>query len=152
MKFKSGILVILTCLALITVVPVSAVPGGIQWQPYEKGISLAKEQGKQVFLYFWADWCGYCAKMEKSTFKDPSVVNYLNDNFIAISVDSERDRKVAANYGVRGLPTTWLLKPDSSKLSSLPGYVDADRLMTILKYIKTESYETMSYKDFIKTL
>ncbi|MFH2092300.1 MAG: hypothetical protein ABIJ31_08045 [Pseudomonadota bacterium] len=29
---------------------------GIDWQDYSKGLSLAKSQGKHIFLYFYADW------------------------------------------------------------------------------------------------
>jgi len=129
-----------------------AVAGEIQWQGYEKGMAMAKAQGKKIFLYFHADWCTYCKKMKKGTFRDNAVASYLNENFISISIDSDRKKNLAGSYGVRGLPTLWLLKEDHSKLSSLPGYVDARRLLTILKYVHTESYEKMSFNAFVKTL
>ncbi len=149
---KLWITLFTTLIFLILLSPATALSEKIQWQNYEKGIAMAKAQGKKVFLYFHADWCGYCTKMKKTTFKDNSVIRYLNDNFIAISVDSDREKKIAGSYGVRGLPTYWLLKEDSTKLSSLPGYVDAERLLVVLKYIKTESYGKMSFNDFGKTL
>jgi thiol:disulfide interchange protein len=30
--------------------------GGIEWKDYSQGMTLAQEQGKPVFLYFYADW------------------------------------------------------------------------------------------------
>ncbi|MBF0467919.1 MAG: thioredoxin fold domain-containing protein [Desulfamplus sp.] len=132
--------------------PASGVSGGIDWKSYDKGIIIAKEQNKKVFLYFHAQWCGYCRQMEASTFQDKPVIDYINANFIAIKVDSDIEKKVAESYSVRGLPTTWFLKSDSDKLSNMPGYIDSKRLLSILKYVNTESYEKMSYSDFVKNM
>ncbi len=124
----------------------------ITWTNYEKGMAMAENQGKKIFLYFHADWCTYCKKMELTTFKDKGVIDYINENYIAITVDSDKEQKIASLFGVRGLPTTWFLKSDSDKLSSMPGYIDSNRLLTILKFINTESYEKMSYQDFKENL
>ena len=126
--------------------------GKIIWTNYEKGVFMAGQQDKKVFLYFHADWCTYCKKMELTTFKDKGIIDYLNENYIAITVDSDKEKKIASRFGVRGLPTTWFLQPDMGKLSSMPGYIDSKRLLTILKFINTESYEKMSYQDFKKSL
>jgi len=120
----------------------------IIWTSYEKGKPMAKKLGKKIFLYFHANWCTYCKKMELTTLKDKGVIKYINDNYIAITVNSDKERKIASLFKVRGLPTTWFLKSDSDKLSSVPGYIDSNRLLTILKFINTESYKKMSYQDF----
>ncbi len=124
----------------------------IDWKNYDEGVAMAKAEKKKIFLYFHAAWCGYCHKMDASTFKDAKVIDYLNNNYITIKVDSDKETKIASTYGVRGLPTSWFLEENSDKLSSMPGYIDAKRLLTILKYVKTESYEKMNYRDFEKSL
>ncbi|SLM28598.1 putative thioredoxin [Desulfamplus magnetovallimortis] len=145
--------VVLAALSFIFISrPSTANTGEIQWKGYDEGVAMAKAEKKKIFLYFHADWCGYCRKMDASTFKDNDVVDYLNENYITIKVNSDKEQKIASIYGVRGLPTSWFLKSSSEKLSSMPGYVDAGRLLTILKYVKTESYEKMNYRDFEKSL
>ena len=109
-------------------------------------------QDKPVFLYFHADWCTYCTKLKKTTFADKDVLNYLNDNFISIAIDTEKEKEFASQWGVKGLPTLWFLKSDSSKISNLPGYVGPDQFLAILKYISTQSYEKMSFAEFVKTI
>lgn len=146
------LLVMVASLCTLLISPVAGVSGGIAWQSHDKGINMAKEQKKKIFVYFHAQWCGYCRKMEASTFQDKTLIDYLNANFIAIKVDSDVEKKVADSYSVRGLPTCWFLKADGDKLSSMPGYIDGARLLTILKYVHTESYEKMSYGDFEKSL
>ncbi|MBF0572415.1 MAG: thioredoxin family protein, partial [Desulfamplus sp.] len=101
--------------------PAIGVSGGIAWQSHDKGLIMAKEQKKDAFIYFHAEWCGYCRKMEMSTFQNKALIDYLNENFIAIKVDSDVERKVAESYSIRGLPTCWFLNSKGHRLSSVPG-------------------------------
>lgn len=146
------IVVIVVGLCIVSTPPVSAVSGGIEWKNYDDGTRMAKEKNKKIFLYFHASWCAYCRQMEMSTFQDKALIDYMNANFISIKVDSDSEKTIAELYSVRGLPTSWFLKSNSDKLSNMPGYIDAKRLLTILKYVNTDSYEKMSYNDFEKTL
>jgi thioredoxin-related protein len=126
--------------------------GVINWQDYDRGMELAKTSGKHVFLYFHADWCTYCTKLKKTTFQEQEVLNYLKQNFISISVDTDADKAKAGEWKVRGLPTLWFLKPDNSEISNIPGYLDKDQFLIVLKYIHTQSYDKMSINEFIKTI
>ncbi len=121
----------------------------INWYTYKQGIELNEKEGKKIFLYFYADRCTYCKKMEKETFNDYSIVSYLNDNFIPIKVNSNKDIKIALDFGVRGLPATWFIAENGERISSLPGYIPPERLLNILKYISTDSFKKMSFRKFM---
>ncbi len=123
----------------------------INWKDYTPGLAQAKTQEKNVFLYFYAQWCTYCTKLKKTTFLDEKVLAYLEKNFVSISVDTDQEQTLSQSWQVQGLPTMWFLTPDGSKISSLPGYVDGSQLLQILRYIHTKSYDTMSFQDFLKT-
>ena len=114
-------------------------------------MKTAAGQGKQIVLYFHADWCTYCTKLKETTFKDNDVIQYLDDNFISIAVDTDQNRELANEWQVKGLPTIWFLKADGTKISSVPGYVDEKQFMNMLEYIHTESFETMSFSQFLKS-
>ena len=45
----------------------------IDWKQYNEGVRLAKKENKKIFLHFRTDWCGYCAQMEKTTFKEKLI-------------------------------------------------------------------------------
>jgi thioredoxin-related protein len=123
----------------------------IAWQTYDEGMRLAKEQDKHILLYFHAEWCTYCRKLDHTTFQDKKVIKYLKENFISISVDSDKNKELTTQWKVRGLPTFHFLEPDSSKISNLPGYVDGKQFLRILNYIHSKSYDKMNFHEFMKT-
>ncbi len=107
----------------------SGISGPIEWNDYSQGLELAASKDKPVFLYFHAHWCTYCQKLKQTTFTDAGVIQTLQEAFIPVSVDVDKDRELARNWNVRGLPMMVFLKPDGSKIASIPGFVDARSLM-----------------------
>ena len=107
----------------------------IDFMEYAPGLEKAKESGKPVFLYFHADWCTYCRKFKQETFKDERVIRSLSQNFVSISVDTEVHKQIAAKWRVQGLPTLWFLTASGDRIGSLPGFVDADQFVDVLKQV-----------------
>jgi thioredoxin-related protein len=124
--------------------------GGIQWMSYDEGRQRGQTENKKVFLVFNADWCRYCIQMEKETFQNPTVIAYVNRNFVPISVNSDRHQDIAAKFNVRGLPNTWFISEKGERIGNRPGYIPADEMLNILKYIGSDSYLTMSFKTFVE--
>jgi len=144
----------LSSLLLIFIIQISyaenQIKPKINWYSYDKGIAAGKTEDKKIFLHFYADWCGYCKIMNNKTFKDDSVVTYLNKNFISIKVNADRKRKLAQKYRVRGLPSNWFLKETDEKIASRPGYIPPTEMILYLKFIHSDSYQKMTLKNFIK--
>lgn len=120
---------------VICIAGVVAASDSINWRSYEEGMVLGKVEKKKVFLHFYADWCAYCRKMAKDTFQDPAVITYLNENFIPIMVNTDKDQETAAGYGVLGLPFTVFLTEIGEPIVSIPGYIPPDTLLPMLKEV-----------------
>jgi thioredoxin-related protein len=144
---------------LITLIPFPAAvdatgnqagDAGIQWFSYAEGMQRGQAENKKVFLVFDADWCRYCLKMEKETFAKPTVIAYVNRNFIPISVNSDKQPDIAEKYKVRGLPSMWFISEAGEPIANRPGYIAPDEMLKILKFFGTDSYRTMSYNAFLK--
>ncbi len=108
----------------------------IKWYSYAEGIALGKKTGKKIFIDFYADWCGYCRMMDKSTFKDASVIAILNRDFIPVKVHSDTEKEIAQRYNVRALPNIAFISEDGKRIGSIPGYIPSDRLVEILEEVK----------------
>ena len=107
----------------------------INWRSYDEGMILSKIEKKKVFLHFYADWCGFCRKMAKTTFKNMALIDYLNENFMPIRVNTDTEPQTAGNYGVTGLPFSVFLTEMGEPIFSVPGLIETDTLKSMLKEI-----------------
>lgn len=152
MKTLKTIFILATTLPLISLFIANlgiASSAGISWLSFEQGISLVENEQKKLLVNFYADWCTYCKEMDEKTFKDPAVISFINKNFIPIRVDSEKDQKTAKLFRVRGLPDTWFMSETKEIIGHRAGYIPADIMIQVLKYIHSDSYQSMSLKNFI---
>ena len=113
----------------------AAAAESINWRSYEEGMALGKIEKKKVFLHFYADWCAFCLKMAKDTFQDSAVIAYLNQNFISVMVNVDKEQETAVKYGVLGLPFTMFLTQVGEPIFSLPGFIPPDTLLSMLKEV-----------------
>jgi len=144
--------VILFCYAAVVFLQSAGAsdPQNIKWYTYNEGMKLGRKEGKKIFMHFWAEWCAYCTQMRNETFTDKSVIRYLNQNFISVKVDFDGEQTIAAKHKVRGLPDTHFLNEEGVRISNLPGFIGAELLIGILKYMHTDSYKKMSFDRFNK--
>jgi len=129
--------------------PAAADTANIKWHTYDKGMELGKSLNKKVFINFFATWCSFCRMMDTKTFKDESVVAYLNENFIPITVDVDKQRDVAAHYRISPLPDMWFISEKGEPIGNKPGYTPPEDMIQVLKFIQTDSYLKMSYQTFL---
>ena len=151
MKAKTfyGVFTIVVILGMGMLSSASAETGNINWVSYDKGMALGKSEQKKVFINFYATWCSFCRMMDTKTFTDAAVVDYLNNNFIAVKVDVDKERDVAAHYNIRPLPDMWFISEKGEAIGNKPGYVSPEEMLPVLKFIQTDSYLKMSYQAFM---
>ena len=135
LQYSFSILLVTFCLIICLSGTVHA-SDSIKWYAYEEGKVLAKIEKKNVFLHFYADWCGFCAKMAKEAFQNAAVVSDLNNNFIAIRVDFDKEPDTVQKYGVMGLPSSWFLTATGQPMLSIPGYISVEALLKMISEVK----------------
>ena len=122
---------------------------GINWFSYDD-VEIGKTGDKKVILYFFTDSCHFCKEMLKKTFSNKPVFTYINENFVPIRVNRDKEKTVAKKYPVRGVPSTWFFKESGQKITELPGSVAPDIFLNILKYIESDSFDKMNFVDFME--
>ena len=93
---------------------------------YADALKQGVEQNKPVVLFAHSPFCPWCRKMEADTLSDEEVIEYLNKNFIFVTVDlslSMDIEDVPARFLPEGTPTTYVIDPKTEELLySLRGY------------------------------
>ena len=149
--------------ATTTTADTKTAAAGIDWLTYDEGIAKAKETGKPLVIDFYTDWCGYCKKMDRETFHDPKVVEYMKQNFISVRVNGESqkmvshkgeqlsERSLTKSFRVTGFPTFWFLDSAGEPIGPAPGYKPTGSWLTLLEYVGGSHYKKMSFDTFVKS-
>ncbi|MBK8805505.1 MAG: DUF255 domain-containing protein [Bacteroidales bacterium] len=61
----------------------------IQWLSFEEALEKQKTNPKKIIVDVYTDWCGWCKHMDKTTFSDPSIAQYINAYYYAVKFNAE---------------------------------------------------------------
>jgi len=101
--------------------------GGPMHEPLVSALREAGETSKLVFVDFYAEWCGACKTMDRTTFKDRAVAKAL-EGFVFIKVDADRHPDAARHFNVVGLPTLVVLEASGEEIYRRVGPIEAGEL------------------------
>jgi thioredoxin 1 len=84
-----------------------------------------------VLIDFWAEWCGPCRTFGPTYEK----VSEKHPNITFAKVDTEAQQQVAANFGIRSIPTLVAFR-DTIGVFSQPGALPEDALEQLIGQIE----------------
>lgn len=85
-----------------------------------KAIYALLSQHEYSLLYFTASWCGPCKTMSPIV---EGVSSMMRNRFNTIKIDIDNTPAVAADYGIRSVPTMMLVRKNEiidQRVGSLP--------------------------------
>jgi thioredoxin-related protein len=152
---------------------IGAIDAQVKWYKIEEAEKEAAKTGKKIMVKVYANWCGWCKEMDKSTFPSKNVAKILNESFIPVQFNSEqladitwggtvykvvrpknsgRYHQLAANWlnGQMTYPTIVILDENGKVIQAIAGYHKAPEFEKIAAYFATNSYKTTSWATFEK--
>lgn len=100
----------------------------------DEAMASAKDDGKQIFLYFEADWCGPCKKMDEWIWTDAEVVSELQAEYVGVKLDFDNEMEYVQHYKVSNLPYILLVDPASDTvIKSVIGYQSSQQMLDFLR-------------------
>ena len=141
----------------------------INWITMDEALAAQKKNPKKIVVDVYADWCGPCKMMDRNTFANEDVIQYINDNFYAVKFDAEGTEEV--NYQghqftnpeyregkrgrnsthqftralqVRGYPSMVYFDENGGLIQAVPGYQAPQQLEIYLKMIASDDYKEIT--------
>ncbi|MCB0481196.1 MAG: DUF255 domain-containing protein [Flavobacteriales bacterium] len=136
----------------------------IQWMTMEQAQEAMKVEKKKIFIDLYTDWCGWCKKMDATTFVDPNVAFFMNKYYYAVKFDAEtKDTIVFNNYkfantapvdkrgthyfaysildGQMSYPSFAILDENMTRIHVIAGFQQPEPFMSTLMFFGTNQYQ-----------
>ena len=141
----------------------------INWLSFNDALEAQKTNPKKIFVDAYTDWCGPCKLLDKNTFHNKDVVEFVNENYYAVKFNAEGNESITYNgktytnpnfnpnkkgrnsshelsgyFQIRAYPTMLFLDEEASFLTPVTGYQTAQQLEFFLKVFKTDDYKRLT--------
>ncbi len=151
----------------------------IQWLSVEDAQAKAKKTPKPLFVDVYTNWCGPCKMLDRNTFSDPKLADYVNKNFYPVKFNAEGGEPVmwkgtklenpdfnpANSSGRNGThhlthqianvngriayPTIVYLDSELNVLAPVQGYMTPEQMEPILTFFGEGHYKSQDYQAFM---
>ena len=145
----------------------------INWMTFKEALAAQKENPKKIMMDVYTNWCGPCKMLDKQTFHNKNLVNYVNQNFYAVKFNGESNEKItykgqefgnphydaakefkrnsshqlADHLQIRAYPSILFFEEDGGLLAPLPGFRTAKQLEVFLKLFNTNKYKEITTEE-----
>lgn len=141
----------------------------IKWITMNEALAAQKKNPKKIFVDVYTVWCGPCKMLDRNTFSNKNVINYINKNFYAVKFNGEGTEEITYNghtytnpgyqqgrsgrnathqftgaLRVTGYPTLAYFDEKGNLIQAVAGYQSPQQLEIFLKMMATNEYKRLS--------
>jgi len=140
----------------------------INWITLEEAAARTKKEPRKIIVDVYTDWCGWCKKMDQSTYSNAAIADMVNKNFYAVKFDAESKEPITINgktfkynaqyraheaaiallNGQMSYPSTVYLDEKFAIIAPVPGYLDVSALKDLLTYFGDNHYRKKTYQEY----
>lgn len=135
----------------------------VNWMTIEEAMAAQADEPRTILMDVYTQWCGPCKMMMASTFTNPALISYLNENYYAVKFDAESAEPVTFKdqtfsnpgfnpasrgrnsphelsraLGVTAYPTLIFMSDEGDIITPLTGFKSAQALEIFLKFFAEE--------------
>ncbi|AGB36203.1 DUF255 domain-containing protein [Natronococcus occultus] len=109
----------------------------VEWREWgQDAFDEAASEDVPILCALTATWCDHCHEMDAETYAEPRIAAHINDGFVPVRVDVDRNPRVRDRYNMGGFPSTVFLAPDGTVLTGA-GYLGPDGMRQVLDSVRT---------------
>lgn len=138
----------------------------IKWMTIQEAFAATQKKPKKIFVDVYTDWCGWCKVMDRNTFTNPYIVDFMNENYYSVKLDAEgkeditlggRTYKSLGNVhelaaamlqGKMSYPTTVYLNEKMELIQPVPGYLEPRMFHQITTYFAGDFHTKESFDQY----
>lgn len=136
---KRHVLVILAVLLLVFSVSSAGAADSIQGlnvtYDIDDALNVSHTQDKPLAIVFDQDSCVYCDIFKQQVLLNEDVQKVLNENFIVLIVDVNKNPEIAQKYEIFGTPSVQFLDSNGNAIKKIVGCPDASEFLNVIKGI-----------------
>ena len=160
-------------LIFLTLNPIDTTDNKINWITVEEAYQNIQTNKKPVIIDVYTDWCGWCKRMDRDVFSNPTISKYINENFYAVKLDAEHKGDItlgdktfkfkasgrrgyhelaaALLQGKLSYPTIVFLNKDFNMIQPIPGYKNPKEMEAIINFIGSGAYQHTEWASYQKS-
>jgi len=161
----------LSSLLVISILEMSIAQNPVKWYTFEEAIEMQKVEGRKIVIDVYTDWCGWCKRMDKSTFQKAHIANYLNDKYYPVKLNAEQKTSIdfggqkfnyvaqekgrsyhefalALTKGQLSYPTLVFIDENMSIIQSIPGFRTAQEFEVIMTYFGDNKHKDEPWSSY----
>lgn len=161
---------------ILTLFSLSITAQEIKWMSFEEALAAQEKTPKKIFIDAYTTWCGPCKMLDKNTFNNKDVAEYINKNYYAVKFNAEGNEvinfqgktftnpnydfnkkgrnsshQLSGYFGIRAYPTLLYLDEEANLITPVTGYKTPNQLEFHLKLFASDSYKNIkTEEDFEK--
>lgn len=143
----------------------------VNWLTWEEALELHAKEKKKILVDVYTNWCGWCKKMEKTTFSTQNIAEYVNENYYAVKFNAEQKEdiqfknktyKYIGTFGRKGYhqlayeimngkmsyPTVVFIDENLDVIQPLAGFQGAEKFEMIMTYFAENFYKAVPWNKF----
>ncbi len=98
--------------------------------------SVTKANEKMMLLYIEMDYCGWCTKMDKEVFENPSILKQITEIY-NVKMMKRGDKNIPLDLSTDLYPTTYIISKDGKKvIAKLRGYMNSKDYLEYLQLLE----------------
>jgi thioredoxin-related protein len=146
--------------------------GLVDWLTFKEAQEKIKTAPRPLLIDFYTDWCGWCKHMMRTTYANPALASYINQNFYAVKFNAETkdtieyqgtiykpyspEPRTPHELTVKFLgekmsyPSTVLVTNSYSYNLLVQGFMDEKKMEPLLVFILENAWQTSVFDEFNK--
>lgn len=123
---------------------------------HDRALEVAEKTNKKMAMKFGANWCIKCKEMDKDTWSDKEVSEFMKENNVFMGINVDNNPELAKKYGVKGLPVTLIgevqevTDENREALKDAPQSIVGDTTYAFIVSSRVDGY--MNAEDMLKEL